>query len=205
MSRLRRRDDRGLAVVEAAVIAPVLLTVLLLIFEYGLYFRDSLTTSDAVEDGARVGAIIGSDSDATVVNADYQILRTLRDATSGLDPNKIQRIVIFEATGSSADSPLDQIPTSCRNGTPSTRCTVYQDPGAAFAAVQSGDTVYFASCPPPTGACWDPSTRDEGPDPRDIDYLGVYIRYSHPALTGMFGSRTIEDAAVVRLEPGSMP
>src|SRR5690606_5180492 len=55
----RRDGDRGAALMEAMLVAPVLFAVLLGILEFGLIYRDALTTSSAVNDVARMGAVIG--------------------------------------------------------------------------------------------------------------------------------------------------
>ena len=53
-------------------------------------------------------------------------------------------------------------------------------------------------------ACsWNPVLRRNGPQPSDVDYLGVWVLVDHPFVTGLFGQTlTIQRAAVVRLEPG---
>ena len=55
-----RRDD-GATVVEFGIVALLVFTLLLAIFEFGLLFRDNLTATDAVSDATRVGAIVGPD------------------------------------------------------------------------------------------------------------------------------------------------
>jgi hypothetical protein len=70
------------------------------------------------------------------------------------------------------------------------------DPGGQGAA-------YF-ECPGGPACSWPPSSRDDGPDPADIDYVGVWVRVEREAFTGFFRSSfTFERAAVLRLEPGS--
>lgn len=205
-ARIRRsgrdhgRRTRGVAIIEAAIVAPVIFTLILAIFEFGLYFRDSLTLGDAAADAARIGAIVGRDSDSTIVNADFQIMKTIREATASIDVSEIERIVVFQATGNGAANPLQQITASCRRGIQTQRCVVYEDPIAAYEAVQSNRAAYFACTEP----CYSVSERNEGPNPANIHYLGVYIRMAHPSLTGIIDDRTIEVANVVRLEPGAV-
>jgi Flp pilus assembly protein TadG len=202
-------------VVEATIITPVLLLLLFGVFEFGLYFRDYLTTGDAIGEGARIGGIVGPDpldigtpSDPAYVTADYAIVAAIREATASIDPTAIERIVVFDTPNPAAGSALDQVRPGCRNGANSSsalRCNVY--PGEdAFYAVQSGNSDYFDCTAGGTRACgWDPYTRDDGPNVSEIDYLGVYIKMNHPWVTGIFGdSATIEQATIIRLEPGEV-
>ena len=204
----RHRSQRGVAVVEAAAVAPVLLLLILATFEFGLFFRDALTVADAAADGARIGAVVGPDLDqASGGNADFVILKSIREALASLDPYSIERIVVFKGDSAGVGAPLEQLTTPCRNGTASAahragRCNIYEDPIAAFAAVQAGDATYF-DCPGSSVACsYNPETRDDGPNIADIDYLGVYVRLNRGSASGILGGGAIERAAVVRLEPG---
>ena len=202
----RRRRERGVALVEIAIVAPIVFALVFGIMEYGLTFRDQLTAQDAVGDAARLGAIVGPDVTSTGSNADYEILRTLRDGLGNVPTSWIVRIVVFKGSAGGAGAPERQIPVSCRNGTAiAGTCNVF-DVNSAFNAVQSGDFAYF-DCPatPGSPSCpWPPSGRNDGPNPNVIDYLGVYVKIQRPGLTGLFGSvRTVERAAIVRLEPGA--
>jgi hypothetical protein len=60
----RRRRDRGAALIEAAIIMPVLILVVIVIMEYGLAFKDYLTVSYLSREGARIGAPAGDDLEA---------------------------------------------------------------------------------------------------------------------------------------------
>lgn len=201
-SRRRRQGsgERGVALLETAIIAPVFFLLIFAVFEFGLFFRDSLTLSDAAADAARIGAIIGQDSDSTIVNADFQMMKKIREATASIDVGNIERIVFFQATGSAAADPLQQITAACRRGVQTQRCVVYEDPIAAFVAVQNNNAAFFQCTEP----CYGPAERNEGPNPANIHFLGVYVRMSHPSVTGILADRTIEQASVVRLEPGSV-
>ena len=48
---------RGMAVVEFALVVPVLITLLLGIVEFGLLVRDNLTLANAAREGARSGSL----------------------------------------------------------------------------------------------------------------------------------------------------
>ena len=57
MIRRRSRREEGQAMVEFALVLPVLLLVLLAIMKFGLLFENYLTLTDAVRSGARTLAI----------------------------------------------------------------------------------------------------------------------------------------------------
>ena len=46
----RRRDQRGAVIVEAALVLPIVMLVLFGMLEMGLYWKDSLTLSEAAKD-----------------------------------------------------------------------------------------------------------------------------------------------------------
>lgn len=200
-----RADDRGAGLLETALITPVFLLIIFGILEFGLAFRSYLAVGDTSGEGARVGSIQGPDSTTAGANADFSIVKAVRENTASLDVDAIERIVVFEGAPSSAGTPLEQVPNECRHGEASSaaaRCNVY--PALeSFHAVQEADHDYF-DCGDNTLSCgWDPSSRTDGPAVSEIDYVGVYIRYKHPYTTGLFGkSITLESASVLRLEPG---
>lgn len=202
---LRRRDERGAALVESALVAPVFLLLVLGIFEFGLIYRDVLSTSDAAANGARRGAVIGPRIPASGVNADFEIVREVRNSLGSIPVEWVDRIVIFRAGPPGAGGANEQMPSACKTGNSiADVCNVY-DPDNAFLAVDIGDNDYFdcdaggRSCP------WLPTSRSNGPTPSDIDYLGVWVRIQRPYVSGLFGETfTFEHAAVMRLEAGRL-
>jgi hypothetical protein len=203
-TRRRFRDSRGATLVEAAIIAPILFVLVLGILEFGMGFRDYLTVGDAVSDTAKVGAIQGNKI-VNGANADFEMLRRFRQATSAFDTDSIDRIVIFKASAPGAGDPESQVPAACKNGTAVAGvCNVYEDVLTAYLAVEGGNTGYF-DCTGGPATSWCPTSRDDGPNPNEVDYLGVYVRAERPMVTGMFGdSFTAERASIVRLEPGTI-
>jgi len=55
-----RRDDRGAAAVEFALVLPVLVLLLFGIIEFGLVFDAQLTITHAAREGARVASVGGN-------------------------------------------------------------------------------------------------------------------------------------------------
>jgi hypothetical protein len=201
------RRARGAALVEVAIVVPIVLAVLFVILDFGIVFRDQLTLEDAVNDAARAGSIMGPDTTVEGANGDYEVISTLREGLGSIDPGAIERIVVFKGSEPDGDSPESQVPTACKDGTPAPGdvCNVYpvQD---AFLAAQEGDVAYF-NCPanPGSPACsWIPEDRDDGPDPAEIEYLGVWVKLRTDRFIGLAGPSYVERAAVVRLEPGEV-
>ncbi len=116
MSRANRgRGDDGAVLVEAILVAPVLLAILFGIIEFGLGWRDKITVETATVAGARTSASLGNDS-----MADYNALQTAVSAMSTIPTSNIDYIVIFKANSSGT------IPATCAAGTAvSNSCNVY--------------------------------------------------------------------------------
>jgi hypothetical protein len=189
---------------EAILVTPVFFVFVLAIFEFGLIYRDVLSASDAVANGARRGAVIGPRVPASGVNADFEIIREVRNSLGSIQVEWIDRIVVFRGSGPGAGSPESQVPAACKTGdSVAGVCNVY-DPANAFLAVDTGENDYFA-CPGGRSCAWEPSTRSNGPTTADIDYLGVWIRVERPYISGLFGNVfTFERAFVARLEAGKL-
>ena len=194
-----------MTLVELAIVGTIVFTLFLAVFEFGLLFRDNLTTTDAVADATRIGAIIGPDVASDGTNADYAIVKTVREGLSSLSGAEVRYVVVFKAPAS-GQSAIDQVPSACKRGVSIAGiCNAYPA-DAAFAAVESGQAAYFTCPSPPVAkiACrWNPQTRSDGPLPSDVETLGVYVRIDKDGYTGMFAdSWTIDRASISRLEPG---
>lgn len=200
------RRERGTALVEIAIVVPIVLGVLFVILDFGIVFRDQLTLEDAVNDAARAGSIMGPDTTVEGANGDYEVISALREGLGSIDPSAIERIVVFKGRDPDGDSPESQLLPACKDGTSQPAvCNVYpvQD---AFLAVQESDLAYFdCAARPSSPACsWRPEDRDDGPDPEEIEYLGVWVKLRTDRFIGLAGPAFVERAAVVRLEPGEV-
>lgn len=65
----RRRDDRGAAAVEFALVVPILLVIVFGIIAYGFVFAQSLSLSNSARQAARSGVIEGTTCDQIVTLA----------------------------------------------------------------------------------------------------------------------------------------
>ena len=104
--RLFRRDERGAAVVEAAFVLPVVIALLFGMLEFGLYFKDNLTVSEAVKDGAHMGAAYAQDP-----GADYYILQSILHASlNGI----VQEVIVYDAGAvDPSNQSAQNVPANC--------------------------------------------------------------------------------------------
>lgn len=67
--RLRQRDDRGSAVVEFALVTPLLLLLAMAVLQVALAMHVRATLTSAAAEGARAAALAGADPQAGVRRA----------------------------------------------------------------------------------------------------------------------------------------
>ena len=199
-----RRDERGAALVEFAVVASVLLLILFGIIEFGLVFRDQLTVANSTQSSARVVSTLGSDT-----QSDYEALQSLARSLSTL-PNSglgvVQEVHIYNANG------LGEPITTCGDpGVGGPNCNVYQyAPGVDLPGCD------WDPCPDIAnggsyGGSWDPVLRDVVLDADGLEVVGVRVYYSHRWFSGFFPLPDVDctsppagcwnDTALMRFEP----
>jgi Flp pilus assembly protein TadG len=81
--RIGRRQD-GQALVEFAIVTPVLLLLVLGIVQFGILFNNYITLTDAVRAGARQAAVSRTLANPTQVTTDR-----VRRSAAGLDSSKL--------------------------------------------------------------------------------------------------------------------
>jgi TadE-like protein len=175
--RGRVEGDSGAVAVEAALITPFLLFLVLGIIEFTLLLKDDVAVAASVRAGARTASAEPRTNGFTD-DAAAQVTR----AVSGLDSNGLEsgELWVYRA------GPTGDPPATC-----DTDCVVYMWNGTRF-VLSSGS--------------WDPLTIDACPidadHPDGPDAVGVYLRYRHSFLTGLFGGGlTISDTSVLNFEP----
>jgi hypothetical protein len=187
---LRRpgRSERGAALVELALIVPVLVMLVVGIAEFGFGFRDRLTIQTATRTGARVGTTLGNT--ATI---DYEILQGVKSALGSVPTSKIDKIIVYKSQ--TADG---AVPSQCLSvGSTANTCNVYS------AADLSAPVSSFGCGSGDLDTAWCPATMRSVSQSAGLDYLGVYIQIRHDFFSGFLGTRqiTLKDKAVLRLEP----
>jgi Flp pilus assembly protein TadG len=81
--RFQIKQERGQAMVEFALVLPLLCVVLLGVIQFGIAFNNYLTLTDAVRVGARQGAVSRLASDPRGATE-----KKVRDTASGLNMSK---------------------------------------------------------------------------------------------------------------------
>lgn len=185
-----RDSENGATLVEAAVILPVLILVVVGIIEFGLAFKDYLTVSYLSREGARIGALAG---DAT--DADCAIVTGLGGLITENDLERVTRIEIYQADPNTGAQGSDYNIATYVPGKDPTVCTVPTDP------VNDGWSFSQA------GAGWDPTTRDVSVGSSGgatLDILGVRVILERSWVTGFgpfSGTMDVDESTVTRMEP----
>jgi hypothetical protein len=139
------------------------------------------------------------------VDADAQILASIKKESGAISNSSIQRVVVFHATG-----PNSTVPTGCANGTPTsgTGSPSYTGACNVYTAADVANPTVAATCDATSPArYWCPAVRKvamsgtNGPP----DYVGIYVVATHTYFTGLFGtSITMRSTTVSKLEPNSL-
>jgi len=191
----RGRGDRGVALIEAAIMTPVIFLFLFSIFEFGFAFRDYLAVANSTRDGAREASVAGN-----VTDSDYRTIRAVERASAALPTDAIDRIVVFRATG-----PTSTIPSACKSSTAAATldansCNVYTPADFLLPKSEFGCDPTPNPLPDPDRH-WCPTDRIVSVG-TGLDYVGIWMRVQHNYITGMFGSGvTFEDTTILKVEP----
>ena len=191
---MRRRGQRGVAIVELAIVAPVLLLIMLGMAEFGVGWVGSSRVESSASTAARVASSSGASTDA-----DRNVLLSLRASLPADLLANVERVIIFKSNvnGDMAGncrtvSPGGGVGTGAGTAGAADRCNTYT--GAQLRTVTSSGAFT-------TGSFWLPSTRRDhlsGPP----DYIGVMVITRQDSLTDTFWSdRQIVQSSVYRIAP----
>ncbi len=198
LSRLRARrraGDRGAVLVEMVLVVPILALIVAAVFEFGLAWRDTLTISNAMRSGARVGSNAGRER-----LADYTILKSVEAAmVGGIPTSRVQRLIVYKASTSNSRPPASCLAITGSGGVNGV-CNVYRASDLARPVSDFGGTTSCSASAP--DRYWCPTAR-QNQHALGADYLGVWIEVHYTWATGMFpgSGLTLRDRAVMRLEP----
>jgi hypothetical protein len=196
--RGRRDPERGAALVETAIVAPLFFLMIFGVMETGWAFFNRGTADNMSVVGARTGS-----SQADEALADYRILQAVKGGASGLATSQVRLVVVYRAT-----SPTDRVPSACKTAsvtnTSTTRgCNRYVGANLTLASDQFG----CFGPPGPTQKLdrfWCPTARksalsgSNGPP----DYIGVYVETAGKTLVGIISNAfTFSADTVIRIEP----
>lgn len=145
--------------VEAAIVFPLLLVVIMGIVEFGLAFKDDLSVGHAAREGARAGATFGRDHYANI-----QVLREIEGVMAPLGVANGLRVEIYNPVTNNGD--LYTFQEGYGGG-----CNWFPCPDP------DRPLVY-------TIPAWDPALRDVSAP--FTDRIAVRVEYTHKWLTGLF-------------------
>lgn len=193
----RLRGDNGLAVVEFAIVVPLLSLLAAGIVEFGMAWRDNLTVSSATRSAARVVSNLGA-----FEGADWQGLQTLDAALNSMEHATLEGVLVYD--GSATDG---KPAASCfdAGGNPQAsaagNCNFYT--AAMIASMSASDFSSAVSC-----GSWDwyfcPIT-ERSTSQGSLSDVGVWVRVDRGWFTDMFPGDgiTIDDQTVMRVEPST--
>ena len=96
MFKRRKKNEQGQAVVEFAVILPVLLLILFAILQFGVVFNNYIQVTAAAREGARKAAVSRTAGNCAAVQA--LATSAARTAAPGLDQSKMAVTVTATCT-----------------------------------------------------------------------------------------------------------
>jgi Flp pilus assembly protein TadG len=178
----RSRRQRGAILVEAALVFPILILIVMGTLEIGLAFKDYLTVSYISREGARLGALAGNDTEA-----DCAILRGIGELANPNDLDRINQIQIFKADEGTGNQGVTNIATY--NGGDATQCHY---------PTQAGDGWTFGA------VGWPATSRQAKVGALPLDIIGVRVTLDRSWVTGFppfRGNFQVDESTITRLEP----
>ena len=209
--RARRfSGDDGSLVVELAMVAPLMVVLLLGIFEFGTVWRNENLLSSALRGAGRVES---QQSQATT--ADQLAIQTFAAATAQMRNVTLKRLVIYDApTTGNVYGPCTTTDVTTTPLGPHGRPTTSPNPPVAgincnVYSPQQVSAVVNGTAPATAFGCgassWDqfycPSQRSN--DVSDPDLIGVWAQYTYTDVTNLFptSTMTITDSVVYTIQP----
>jgi hypothetical protein len=176
-ARRARRDEGGSAVVEAAIIIPIITLLTFGAIEYGIAFRESAGVKAASRAGARTASAMPR-NEMYLESTAKAVSSAVRDLGFS-DP--VEMWVYHAPT------------TGGKPATCGTQCARFTWDEVTDSFVQTSGTPWLAS---EQNACASAS------DPNLPQQIGIYVKARHDFVTGLFGAGSdLTSITVMRLEP----
>lgn len=190
------RPDRGTALIEFALVAPVLVLLALGVLEYGNAFRQVNGIEQAVGQAARTAS-----TQANNRFADYEALRTLSSAVENLSGVEVDWVTVYRV-----DSSDPSVPDACRSASVPGTCNRYTGEQVMNASLAQfpGGSASAPSCAGGIDAAFCPVTqRSRTSEPPTV--IGVHLAVTYEPVTGIWPgpSVSIERYAIYQIEPCS--
>ncbi len=202
MARKRRADDRGVAMIEAAIVLPLLVVLAFGVLEFGNAWRQANVVERASHNAGRTAGNVANGR-----YADYETLRSISSQIGGLNDTALEKVIVYRATDADGSVPagcLTIAPAAGGAGDSNLDCNVYSPAQVATGSLTGFGSDSNGDC---SGGSWDrfwcPTGRERDFNPLP-DRVGVYVRLQYQPITGVFpGALTIERRAVFQVEPCS--
>lgn len=179
------QGDRGVVLVEAVFVFPIVLLIVFAIFEYGLLFAAQSTTNSATRNGARFGSANFAVSGSKQAAADAVAQAVADDLSARTNLDTPVQLLVYKAN---PDGLPDGGFTSCMSN-----CYRYTWNGSGW----TFDIAYTPKRWLLVSACIDTKN-----GLNTLDSIGTYLEVNHSYITGAFGStQLIKEHTVSRLEP----
>jgi hypothetical protein len=207
--RSRRRNERGAAAVEAALVTPLLCLLVFGIIEFSFVLRDYTVVSSDVRAAARIastGADAGQGTCDVYLGAppctpasSPALAQLAADAIqregSAMPASAINYILVYKANdkGYPGSNGSSTMPSNCSGFSNCVRFTWQPLANSGAGAFRYADGSWNSSS---ISACF------PGNATNPLDRVGVYMNAKHKMMTGLFGGTlTIADHATFDFEP----
>lgn len=190
-----RHSERGVVLVEFALVAAFLCLLAFGVTEIGRAWQDKLTVQTASRAGARVASGL-----TTNTAADYETLLAVRSALQDVGLSNLEYVVIYRSATADGAVPVGCVSPAgvvTSSNTVTAKCNAYT--GAQVLAMTASQ---FGCGTGKLDNTWCPNTRQNLLSV-GTDFLGVWIRVKHTNTTKILGNGVtkITDSSVMRLEP----
>ncbi|MCI0542817.1 MAG: pilus assembly protein [Actinobacteria bacterium] len=188
LRRTKAGDDRGATLIEASLVFPILILIVMAVLELGMFFKDYLAVAAMSREGARVAALAGTHD-----QADCAVVLGIANMVTQRDLERISEVRIFKADPGT--------------GTPAlTNVWVYNggDPDQCNQPALPGDGWDNLSTQYPVGPGRQAQVGVVGGTELVLDLVGVSVHLDSEWITGFppfRGSFGIDEATITRLEP----
>ncbi|MBV8951392.1 MAG: pilus assembly protein [Actinobacteria bacterium] len=170
--------ERGAALIEAAILMPVVLLIIFGAIEFSSLFKDAATLSSAARAGGRTAS-----AESRNPNMPTDTAAAVGTALSSLPTDSPQRLYVYDATSSSS------APADC-----SGNCVSFTWDKSSKTFVADS---YSAQSPP----SWVTNQNVCG-GAGAWARVGVWVQADHSFVTNLFGAtRTLTSTAIFRMEP----
>ncbi|MFT7475764.1 MAG: Flp pilus assembly protein TadG [Verrucomicrobiales bacterium] len=195
--KIRRQNQRGAIIVEAALAIPLLLLVILGSVEAGFAWEAKSATTSGVRTGLLRAASIGDKPET-----DMRIMQSIIGEIGPDNIAGVEYVMIFNAAGANDEATINSCALAIGGGGTSDQCVVYNnttlqnvlasaDPGAfQLANFDDGGNDFVNGAGNDDYACaagaldsnWCAARRTVGGDAE----IGVAVEYNHSWFTGIF-------------------